>query len=572
MKWSQIIKRNRELAGSMSGPVKKIILLSNSTIFQLKEILELDLRETGLAVEVDLGDYDNILQDSKKFAEYDAVIIFWELSNLLEGFHYKYNLFNEDELSLLINKVELEINLTLDNLKAVPLVLVNKFTAMPFDTQFLLESKLQQIAGRLNDTLKKAVSHSQTIVDLEKIIALTGLDRSIDHRQFQTSKSLYTKELFYNYSQQIKPAFMASNGIIKKVLVLDCDNTLWSGVLGEDGENNLEMSDLSTRGKSFSEVQYLIKSFEKKGVLLALCSKNNSEDVDQILKNHPDMILKNHNFVAKKVNWIDKAKNLIEISHELNLGLDSFVFVDDSEFELGLIKTALPEVKTVMVPKDISEYPTIIRNLESDFFSFSSTHEDTSKTLMYKHERTRAEASKAFGSIDDYLASLGLCIKIYLDKNVSAVRAAQMTQKTNQFNLRTYRYTEADINSFIVDTNHMVSTFSLSDMYGDYGTTGLCIVELYEDYAFIDTLLMSCRVIGRNVEYSFLTQIIKELSEYKIKIINAEFILTNKNQQVEKFYENLGFVCLSENNNKKIYSLNLEKYINNEKEYIKIIN
>ena len=574
MKWGQIIKRNKELSLSMSGPVKKIALLSNTIVFQLKEILELTLREANVAVEIDLGDYDSILQDSERFVKYDAIIIFWELSNLLDGLNYKYNILSDKKLEALIHKVESEVRLTLNNLKETPLILFNRFTSMPYDFEILNDSKLQIIANRLNSALKTMVSHHHLVVDIEKVIALTGLERSLDHRQFQISKSLYTKEFYFNYAEQVKPAFLVSSGFVKKVLVLDCDNTLWGGVLGEDGEDGIEMSDLTVKGKSFHEIQHLIKGFQRKGVLLALCSKNNLEDVDKVLENHPDMILKDVDFVAKKVNWTDKAKNLIELSQELNLGLDSFVFIDDSEFEIGLIRRELPQVQSILVPKDTSSYPSLMRALEKGFFSLSSAAEDAKKTSMYKQEKNRIGSSKAFESIDDYLASLDLNLTIVFNEDVSIPRAAQLTLKTNQFNLRTCRYSEAEIKSFIDSDHYIVASFSLADNYGDYGITGLAILRLHKKLVFFDTFLMSCRVIGRNIEYEFFSQIVNELKKKKLfgMKLEAEWIGSAKNHQVAQFDDTLGFSCKSDSNNSKSYQIDLSAYVPRPLNYIRISN
>jgi FkbH-like protein len=573
LKWGEIIKRNNELGLKMSGPVKQIALLSNTTNFQLKEILELELRELGIAVEIDTGDYDLILQDSIHFKNHDAVIVFWELSNLIDGFHYKYNSLGDDKLDSLANKIELEIESTLENLKDTALVLINKFTSIHFDENVLEQSKLNALSDRLNNFVQSIILKNQLLVNIEKIIAVNGIDQAIDYRQFQSSKSLYTKDFYFNYVKYIKSAFLASNGMVKKVLVLDCDNTLWGGILGEDGEDKIQMNDLSNKGKSYHEVQHLIRGYKSKGILLALCSKNNIADVNNVLDNHEDMILKQDDFVSKKVNWTDKAQNLIDLSKELNLGLDSFIFIDDSEFEIGLVQRELPQVKSVLVPKDLSEYPDLIRSLERDLFSFSLTKEDSDKTSMYIQETKRVEAKTKHRSMDDYLESLSLNMQVVFDSDISVDRAAQMTQKTNQFNLRTQRYTESEIQNFIESDNHLVSIFSLGDMYGDYGVTGLCIINFNENIAFIDTFLMSCRVIGRNVEFSFFAQIIKKLRTLidKELILEAEWISTPKNNQVIEFYDNLGFECITEASESKTYRLSLSKYKAINKSYIKII-
>ena len=192
---------------------------------------------------------------------------------------------------------------------------------------------------------------------------------------------------------------------------------------------------------------------------------------------------------------------------------------------------------------------------------------------MYIEESKRKETQKNFKSIDDYLESLGLNMQVVFNHEVSIQRAAQMTQKTNQFNLRTQRYTESEIQNFIESDNHIVSTFSLADMHGEYGVTGLCIINIEDDIAFIDTFLMSCRVIGRNAELSFFAQIIKKLRTIRDKelILEAEWIYSPKNNQVIKFYDGLGFKCTMEASESKVYRLSLSEFKANQKDYIKIL-
>jgi FkbH-like protein len=571
MKWRDIIKRNQELGDAMSEPIKRIALLGNVTVLHLKETLELELREEGLSAEIVVGNYDSIVQDSERYSSCDAVLIFWEAGNLVDGFHDRYNLFSEIELNALTARVEGEIQLTLQHLALTPLVLINRFSSKVFDSNVLRRSRLNELCNRLNSTLEDIKTSNQIIVDIDAVIAQTGLKNAVDFRHFLSAKSLYSREFCSNYARLVKPAFLAASGYVRKVLVLDCDNTLWGGVLGEDGESQLEMSESSLKGKAFQEVQYIAKGLKKNGILLALCSKNNQSDVDHVIDEHPDMTLRNEDFVAKKVNWKDKATNLIELAKELNLGLDSFVFVDDSEFEIGLIKKELPEVRAILVPKNISEYPELMRSLQREFFSLSRSEEDRNKTFMYQVEQERIEDAHKFSSIDDYLSSLELKLSVLWDHEVPVPRAAQMTQKTNQFNLCTRRYTESDIERMLMDDTMCIAVFGLSDRYGDYGITGMCITSIDipdEKVASIDTFLMSCRVIGRNVEYIFFDQLIKRLKDKEIDRLEAEFISTPKNKQVERFYDGLGLKCIGSQKNSRQYELRLSEYESRQIDYI----
>jgi FkbH-like protein len=361
----------------------------------------------------------------------------------------------------------------------------------------------------------------------------------------------------------IKPSISSVFGRVKKVLILDCDNTLWGGIIGEDGFDGIHMSDISPKGKAYKEVQMLILNLQKAGVLVALCSKNNFDDVDRVIKQHPDFLLKDSDIVAKKINWEDKASNIKQLSIDLNLGLDSFVFIDDSKFEIGLIEKELPEVKCFLVPNNISEYPYYFREILNIFYSSVNAKEDNRKTELYKTEEIRKNIATRFESIEEYLISLELELTITWDKDISIERIAQLTQKTNQFNLTTRRYSENDIRIMMTNSNVKIASFSLSDKYGDYGVVGVCIIKIIANKeignrAIIDTFLMSCRVIGRNVEFAFFQQIALKLKSENISNIEAEYVATPKNHQVKDFYPSIGFSIIKSTNENVNYTLDIK--------------
>ena len=389
--------------------------------------------------------------------------------------------------------------------------------------------------------MEQSSAANLVLVDLEPIIAKVGLAASVDYRQYLSAKSLYTLGFLCAYADAVKPVFLAVRGRSKKLLALDCDNTLWGGVVGEDGVSGVRLGEGTLDGKAFHEIQSLLLGLQREGVLLALCSKNNASDVEAILKSHPDMLLKDADFVSKKVNWQDKASNLREIAEDINLGLDSFVFLDDSPFELGLIKDAIPEVLCIQVPLQLSEYPAMVRKLRNVFFSLSKTHEDQSKTDMYRQESERKAGLRQHASIEDYLASLELRLHVYSGDLVPIPRVAQLSQKTNQFNLTTRRYTEADIHRMLSDTTYLVDAFSVTDRYGDYGVTGMAVIRQERNLAIVESFLMSCRIIGRNIEYTFFDQLIRQLQIRGVVRIRGEYFPTPKNAQVAGFYEALGF-------------------------------
>ena len=247
----------------------------------------------------------------------------------------------------------------------------------------------------------------------------------------------------------------------------------------------------------------------------------------------------NEHLAINKSNWSDKVSNLSAIAKELNIGLDSLVFIDDSSFEVNLIREQLPEVTVLQVPKRLYEYPKMLRENRGLFYNLSFTAEDKKKIDMYKQQVERETVKEKFTDIEDYLASLELKMTIYQDDEAIIPRMSQLSQKTNQFNLTTKRYTEGNIKSFIEKDVSKVIAFSVSDKFGDSGVTGLCIINLHDETqsAEIDTLLMSCRIIGRNIEYAFIDYIIDMMKEKKVSSIKASYIKTQKNEQVNFFFE-----------------------------------
>lgn len=560
MKYSEIINENKKLENNSLNHYK-IAVLSNIMIHQSKDICEYSLRQNGINADVILGDYDNIVQDSLKYQNVNAVLIFLELWNLIDGLQYKIESLIDDEFNAIIDKTKQEIDMVLHNLSNVSLVIINKFSSLIFNYLNLNENRADILVNELNQYLQ--MKKNIKLIDINSVIASLSIEKSIDLRYFYSSKTLYSIDFYKKYFEYIKPIFFTANGKIKKALIFDCDNTLWKGILGEDGFYKIKM---------YKEIQYLALQLSKKGVIIGLCSKNNSLDIDEVLEKHPELILKDEYLVIKKINWEDKASNLKAIAKELNIGLDSIVFVDDSDFEVNLIKNELPMVTVLQVPNKEYEYAMMIRKLSNLFYNPKETKEDFEKVQMYKTQVKRKEEEQNIGNIEDYLKSLELKIKIYVDDLNEVVRISQMTQKTNQFNLTTKRYTETDIENFIKDENKTVLAISVSDKFGDNGIVGLSILEHNSDGTYVDTLLMSCRVLGRNIEYKFMDIIIDLLERKNISMIKSNYLTTLKNAQVADLYERYGFEIVEKTDEEKIYKMLVKNYKNKNLNYIGVEN
>jgi FkbH-like protein len=561
MKYNEIIKLNSDLETVTNSPRYRIAVISNIMVHQSKEICEYFLRLESINAEVLLGGYDNIVQDSERFQDVDSVVCFWESCNFVDGFQYKSESFSAIEFTNIVEKIKAEIDLVLINLNKTPLVLINKFSSLIFDQFGLSNNRLSQMVKDLNAYLELVAGINVRIIDVDKVISILSIRSSIDLRYYYSSKTLYSIDFYKKYFEYIKPIFLSATGKIKKALIFDCDNTLWKGVLGEDGFNNI---------KIYQEVQYLALQLVKKGVLVGICSKNNSVDVDEVLKNHPDMIIRDEHITIKKVNWNDKVSNLKSIAQDLNIGLDSMIFIDDSKFEVELVKMKLPEITTFHVPSKEHEYGLMMREISSLFYSSSQTIEDIQKAQIYKEQVQRSKKKEKIGNIEDYLSSLGMVLIVHIDELTQVSRIAQMTQKTNQFNLTTKRYTENEIKNLIEDELTAVISISVSDKYGNNGVIGVAILN--NKMSAIDTFLLSCRALGRNIEYRFMDVVINMAIEKGMRNLYSEYIETNKNHQVADFYEKCGFSKVKGLDKNLQYSLNVKKYRSKDIDYIKVKN
>jgi len=393
--------------------------------------------------------------------------------------------------------------------------------------------------------------------DLAELITIHGREK------MYSRKGWYLGNLrFSNFGEdiiveEIKRIIESFKGNKKKCLVLDLDNTLWGGVVGEVGLDGISLSAVK-EGSQFYLFQRQLKRLKEMGVLLTICSKNNPEDAKEVFNNHPAMILKEKDFVLMKINWKPKPENISELAQELNIGLDSMVFIDDSEFERESVKSQLPDLIVPEMPKDTTKLPEWFLDIQRKYFLFISvTEEDANKTEMYQLQAQREQLQKLSTSIEEYLTSLQMKQKIWLVSENDIVRAAQLTQKTNQFNLTTRRYTEFDIRRMIESDDYLVLMSSLEDKFGDNGKIALMIVEKNGRRARIDTFLMSCRVMGRYVENQFVDYVENMLANMGVEEIEAEYITTKKSVPVKDFWDSLGYKRSKEEDGKVLYNLRI---------------
>jgi FkbH-like protein len=384
-----------------------------------------------------------------------------------------------------------------------------------------------------------------------------AVDQLIDRKYYYLSKMILNPILAKPFQSWFDTQLKAINGQRKKCLVIDLDNTFWGGILGEDGLEGIKLGN-DYPGNCFLDFQKQLKELQRGGTLLAICSKNNEDEVWDAFDNHPDIVLKKNDFVSARINWSDKAGNLQEIAEELNIGLDSLVFIDDNPAEREIVKQLVPEVTVPDFPEKIYLLPHFFQQVCSKYFlAYQLTNEDLAKTDQYKANFQRTQTSRSFASITEYLRSLNTVIKIDKANSFNVPRISQLTQKTNQFNLTTRRYTEDEIARRNTNSS-LVFCASVSDRFGDSGITGVGIIDLHNGEASIDSYLLSCRILGREIESVLLKTVLNFLFEKGQRTISATYIPSSKNRQTENFYEKLGFIAEADAAGAKRYRLTMD--------------
>lgn len=442
----------------------------------------------------------------------------------------------------------------IDDSKTLVALTMDIFFAVPFTDG---DYQLQAAVAEYNNYLYAAEASHKNV----KVIDITEFTRKYNVSELFDWKFYFISQMGIN--PKLNKEFKAwwekkMNSITlkrKKCLVLDLDNTLWGGVLGEDGIEGIKIGG-DYPGKAFMYWQEALLELSKSGVILTVCSKNNEQDVLDAWEKNPFIVLKKEHFAAYRINWTDKATNIKELAAELNIGLDSFVFVDDNPTERELIKQMLPMVEVPEFPPQPYELMPFFKQLVEDYFKiYSVTDEDKKKTEQYKQNAARAKAQNAFADFDSFLESLDIKIAIEAANEFNIQRIAQMTQKTNQFNLTTHRYTDADVRRF-VEAGWKVWCVSVADRFGDNGITGTIMVTPNGE---IDTFLLSCRILGKGIEVAFVNTVFSILAHSGFQNITAQYIPTLKNSQVSDFWEKVGFACYKVNEDgSKLYRINLQ--------------
>lgn len=378
------------------------------------------------------------------------------------------------------------------------------------------------------------------LVDMDLVQQELGRANFSSDKLYYVARMPYTQSALILVAQRVASALSAAGGRICKCVVLDLDNTLWGGVIGDDGLSGIQIGELGA-GRAFLCFQRWLRELKARGILLAVCSKNDEAVAKEPFRKHPDMALHLEDFAAFVANWEDKASNIRQIRDQLDVGMDSLVFVDDNPFERRAVSSLIPEICVPEMPEDPAEYVSYLRSLNL-FETASYSRDDANRTLLYRERQESLAAQAAFDSYDDYLKSLDMKAVAAPFDAFHFPRLAQLTQRSNQFNLRTGRYTEEEIAALAVDPQVITLWFGLRDRFADHGLISLVVLDKRaEGTLFIREWLMSCRVLKRGMEEFVADTILRTAKENGCKAVVGQYLPTPKNAMVAGLLERLGF-------------------------------
>lgn len=532
----------------------RIGILGSFTLNGLKETLQVKCAEKKIGSSIFVSGYNqynqDILNDKSELYNFlpDITFLILDTRNILGNFFYSaYSLSSDQRKELVEKKSEELINLLeVFTTKSKSKLIVTSLTIPTYSSYGIYETKaefgLMEMIHNLNSKLIDYAKRNSSVYvyDFNGFISRYGESNVFDFRQYFFGDIKISLEFIPQFAEDLMGYVKAVMGTNKKCIVLDLDNTLWGGIVGEDGFNGIKLG-LTPPGNAFVEFQRTILALNQRGIILAINSKNNEDDALEVLRKHPYMILREENFASIRINWNDKVTNMREIAEELNIGLDSMVFFDDDPVNREYMNLNLPEVLTVDLPSDPALYTPTLHNI-NDFSVLKITDEDIQRKDMYLQEKKRKDYEKGVTSLEDFLKQLEIKLTIKKANQFTIPRISQLTLKTNQFNLTTRRYQEEEITKFSQDDNMLVGCAQVEDKFGDNGITGVFIVKKENPKEWsIDTFLLSCRVMGREVEKGILSYIIKKADENKIEHLKAQYIPTQKNKPVESFLSDCGF-------------------------------
>ena len=491
-----------------------------------------------------------IINQKSKLYEFKPELTFLILdtrSILGEEYFFPYKISDLERKESINKKINQIKNLVNDYCeKSNSKLVITKLNIPRYSPYGIYETKTQFSFHRMieefnSEIVKEFLESDQVYVyDFDRFVSKFGEQNVFEYKQYFFGDFKISLKHLPDFGQELMQYVVGHLGISKKCIVLDLDNTLWGGIVGEDGFDGIRLGP-ETTGKAFMEFQKTLLALNQRGIILAINSKNNYDDAIKVIREHPYMILKEENFASIQINWDDKVTNMKRIAQEINIGLDSMVFMDDDPVNREFVKKSIPQILVIEMPKDSSEYITTIENL-IEFSVEKITSEDKTRAEMYDRKRIVSELEKSSLNIESFLKELESKITIQEVNEFTLPRISQLTLKTNQFNLTTKRYQENQIREMSLNQNYIIISAKVEDKFGDNGITGVVIIKKQDSQTWIiDTFLMSCRIMGRDIESGIFGYIVNRAKKENVKKILATYIPTSRNKPVEDLLSKMKF-------------------------------
>ena len=555
-------------APTPSAPPLRLAILGGYSLYPLHELIEHLCETDGRPLELWQGDYDNyiseIMDDASGLYAFAPEVVF--ILPAERRCTYTGQLTDPRAAQ------QAEAQRTVDSILDLARQVNAKTRAEIILTNFMLPARHDLGAFRsrtlgsdwsfrkwVNLELGLNAPSYLHICDWEFLASRLGGLAARDERAWFESKQPCSSALLVELAREAAQLIAALKRAPKKVLVLDLDNTLWGGVVADDGLEGIELGDTSPRGEAFKAFQTYIASLKQRGVLLAVCSKNDLAKAQEPFQKHPEMVLRLDDLVSFKANWEPKSENIRAMAPELNLGLDSFVFVDDNPAEIDIVRQFAPAVTTILLGPDPSDYVAQLADCRL-FEPRSITSEDAERTRQYRSDAQRQALAATVTDMASYLESLTMASVISEFVPVDVPRLSQLINKSNQFNLTTRRRSEAEVSAVMQDPNFIGFSVRLTDRFGDHGLISIVIGEKVGDTMKIDTWLMSCRVLKRGVEEEVLNELVRLAQSKNCTRLLGVYLPTAKNEMVRDFYGWMGFTLTAESETKREFELRLDAF------------
>lgn len=564
-----VLTRHEHLRHHLRLSLCRLTILRSFTVEPVVPLLRAAAFINGIDLTVHVGEFNTyaqeILDDKSSLYSFapNIVILAVQTPDVAPELWWRYSELSPAEVQATIERTLANFSnwVRIFRSHSDEYLILHSFEAPSFPSNGLLDSQaeLGQVAAiqKINQGLRRIAASTRGVyvLDYDGLVARHGRAHWHDERKWLTARMPMAANNLIHLANEWLRFIHPLLGRACKALVTDLDNTLWGGVIGEDGMEGIQLG-AEYPGAAYQALQRVMLDLHHRGILLAVCSKNNSPDATEALEKHHGMLLKPEHFSAFRINWIDKAQNLREIAAELNIGIDTLAFLDDNPVERERIRSELPEVTVIELPDDPMDFARVLRETPA-FERLSLSDEDRERGRYYVEQRQRNELERSAFSLEDFYRSLQQEVEISSITSATLTRVAQLTQKTNQFNLTTRRYSEQQIAEMAANPAWKIYSIRVRDRFGDNGIVGIAITHDTDGICEIDTFLMSCRVIGRTVETALLSFLVDQARARKIRQVRAWFLPTRKNEMVKEFYALHGFQRLFEQDEKTLWALDL---------------